>query len=158
MTERSWLSASYPPGVPADIDASLHPSLVALIEELPQVADRVAYSFMGKEVSYADRPTPQPRPGRLPAGPGAWPGDRVGHHDAQRAAVPGHRGGHPARRPGGGERQPAVHPARTGASAPGLGAKAIVILENFATTLKCIAKTPVKHVVLASHGRPARPA
>ena len=32
MTERIWL-ATYPEGVPADIDASQYPSLVALIEE-----------------------------------------------------------------------------------------------------------------------------
>ena len=54
MTERSWL-AHYPAGVPADIDPSQYPSLVALIEEaFKKYADRTAYSFMGKEVSYAD--------------------------------------------------------------------------------------------------------
>ena len=30
--DRPWLQA-YPPGVPADIDASQYPSLVALLEE-----------------------------------------------------------------------------------------------------------------------------
>ena len=32
LTDRPWLK-SYPPGVPADIDASQYPSLVALMEE-----------------------------------------------------------------------------------------------------------------------------
>ena len=54
MSERIWLN-SYPEGVPADIDASQYPSLVALIEEsFKKYADRTAYSFMGKDVSYAD--------------------------------------------------------------------------------------------------------
>ena len=54
MTERIWL-ATYPEGVPADIDASQYPSLVALIEEaFGKYADRTAYSFMGKDVSYAE--------------------------------------------------------------------------------------------------------
>jgi len=42
MTERPWLS-SYPQGVPADIDASQYPSLVALMEEsFSKDADRTA--------------------------------------------------------------------------------------------------------------------
>ena len=50
MSERIWLN-SYPEGVPADIDASQYPSLVALIEEsFKKYADRTAYSFMGKDV------------------------------------------------------------------------------------------------------------
>ena len=54
MTDRIWLS-SYPQGVPADIDASQYASLVALMEEsFTQYANRTAYSFMGKDVSYAD--------------------------------------------------------------------------------------------------------
>ena len=32
MTDRIWLK-SYPPGVPADIDPSQYPSLVALMDE-----------------------------------------------------------------------------------------------------------------------------
>ena len=52
-TERPWL-ASYSPGVPADIDASRYESLVQLMEEsFQKFANRPAYSFMGKEISYA---------------------------------------------------------------------------------------------------------
>ena len=37
------------------------------------------------------------------------------------------------------------------------GAKAIIILENFANTLeKVLPRTPVKHIVRRQHGRPAR--
>ena len=49
-----------------------------------------------------------------------------------------------------------VNPLYTRASwstSSGLGSKAIVIIENFATTLQsCIANTPVKHVVLCAMG------
>jgi len=53
MTDRPWLAA-YPQGVPADVDLSKYPSLVALMDEaFTKYAGRVAYSFMGKEVTYA---------------------------------------------------------------------------------------------------------
>ena len=53
MTDRIWLK-SYPQGVPADIDPSQYPSLVALMEEsFRQYATRTAYSFMGKNLTYA---------------------------------------------------------------------------------------------------------
>ena len=54
MTERIWLK-NYPEGVPADVDTSQYSSLVALIEDsFKRFADRTAYSFMGKDVSYAE--------------------------------------------------------------------------------------------------------
>ena len=53
LIDRPWLKA-YPAGVPADIDSSQYPSLVALMEEsFKKYRDRVAYSFMGKEVTFA---------------------------------------------------------------------------------------------------------
>ncbi|MGP1684292.1 MAG: AMP-binding protein, partial [Giesbergeria sp.] len=53
MTDRIWLK-SYPSGVPADIDPGQYPSLVALMEEaFRKHAHKVAYSFMGKEITYA---------------------------------------------------------------------------------------------------------
>ena len=54
MTERIWLQ-SYPAGVPSDIDPGEYNSLVALMEEsFTKFADRTAYSFMGRDVSYAE--------------------------------------------------------------------------------------------------------
>ena len=51
-TDRPWLK-SYPPGVPADIDASQYPSLVKLMEEgFAKFSERTAYSFMGKDISF----------------------------------------------------------------------------------------------------------
>ena len=52
MTDRIWLKA-YPPGVPADIDVNRYASVNAMMEEsFQKFADRSAFSFMGKEVSY----------------------------------------------------------------------------------------------------------
>ena len=54
MTDRIWLQ-SYPAGVPADLPPSPYVSLVALMEEsFRQYAQRPAYSFMGKDFSYAE--------------------------------------------------------------------------------------------------------
>ena len=53
MSDRPWLGA-YPEGVPADIDPSQYPSLVALMQEaFTKHANKVAYSFMGKELTFA---------------------------------------------------------------------------------------------------------
>lgn len=46
-----------------------------------------------------------------------------------------------------------LYTARAGAPAQDAGAKAIVIIENFASTLQaCLANTPVKHIVLCAMG------
>ena len=51
-SDRVWLD-SYPQGVPADIDPDQYSSLVALMEEsFARYADRTAYSFVGKNISY----------------------------------------------------------------------------------------------------------
>ena len=153
MTERSWL-AHYPAGVPADIDPSQYPSLVALIEEaFKKYADRTAYSFMGKEVSYADTDAESRALAGYLQGLGLQRGDRVAimmpnvpQYPATVAAVL--RAGYVVVN---------VNPLYTARELEhqlkDSGAQAIVILENFAATLQqCIAKTQVKHVVLASMG------
>ena len=51
--ERPWLKA-YPAGVPADIDAAQYSSLAALMEEsFKNYGARVAYSFMGRDFTFA---------------------------------------------------------------------------------------------------------
>ncbi len=53
MTDRIWLK-HYPQGVPAEIKPEAYTSLVGLMEEsFQKYAKRVAYSFMGKEITYA---------------------------------------------------------------------------------------------------------
>ena len=153
MTERSWLQ-HYPAGVPADIDPSQYPSLVALIEDaFKKYADRTAYSFMGKEVSYADTDAESQALAGYLQGLGLQRGDRVAimmpnvpQYPATVAAVL--RAGYVVVN---------VNPLYTARELEhqlkDSGAQAIVILENFAATLQqCIAKTQVKHVVLASMG------
>jgi len=52
--EKTWLK-QYPAGVPATIDVEQYPSLVALLDaSFRQYADRPAYKFMGKSISFAD--------------------------------------------------------------------------------------------------------
>ena len=54
MSDRPWLSA-YPEGVPADIDVQAYSSLVGLLEDsFRQFAPRTAFSFMGKGLTYAE--------------------------------------------------------------------------------------------------------
>ena len=54
MQERAWL-AHYPEGIPAEIDLSRYTSLVALMEQaFAQHAGRVAFNFMGKDMSFAE--------------------------------------------------------------------------------------------------------
>ena len=153
MTERIWLAA-YPEGVPADIDASQYPSLVALIEEaFSKYADRTAYSFMGKDVSYAETDEQSQALAAYRQSLGLARGDRVAimmpnvpQYPAAVAAIL--RAGYVIVN---------VNPLYTARELEhqmkDSGAKAIVIIENFAATLqKCIANTQIKHVVLASMG------
>ncbi len=52
--ERLWLR-HYPPGVPAEIDTSRYPSLVAMLEEgFKTYADREACVCMGKALTYGE--------------------------------------------------------------------------------------------------------
>ena len=153
MTDRIWLSG-YPQGVPADIDATQYPSLVALIEEsFTKYADRTAYRFMGHSVSYAETGAQSRALAAYLQGLGLARGDRVAlmmpnvpQYPAAVAAVL--RAGFVVVN---------VNPLYTARELEhqlkDSGAKAIIIIENFAATLaQCIANTPVQHVVLASMG------
>ena len=52
--ERPWL-ASYPPGVPAQINPDEFPSVVGVLESsIRQYRDRPAFSNLGKELTYGD--------------------------------------------------------------------------------------------------------
>ena len=153
MTDRPWLS-QYPEGVPADIDTTHYRSLVELMEEsFGKYADRTAYSFMGKDVSYADTDAASRALAAYFQGLGLQRGDRIAimmlnmpQYPATVAAVL--RAGYVVVN---------VNPLYTARELEhqlkDSGAKAIVIIESFAATLeKCIAATPVKHVVLATMG------
>ena len=52
--DRFWLK-SYPPGVPSDIDPSVYPSVVALLEEsFTKYRDQRAYVCMDKAITFGD--------------------------------------------------------------------------------------------------------
>ena len=52
--DRFWLK-SYPPGVPSDIDPSVYPSVVALLEEsFTRFRDQRAYVCMDKAITFGD--------------------------------------------------------------------------------------------------------
>jgi long-chain acyl-CoA synthetase len=152
-SERPWL-ASYSPGVPADIDPSGYASLVQLLEEsFQKYADRTAYSFMGKEVSYRDTDAQSAALAAYFQSLGLVKGDRVAimmpNVPQYPAAVAGVlRAGLVVVNV-----NPLYTPRELEHQLKDSGAKAIVIIENFAATLaQCIASTPVKHVVLAAMG------
>jgi long-chain acyl-CoA synthetase len=51
--EQVWLK-QYPRACPAEIDVNQYPSLVALLDEsFRRYADRMAYKFMGRAISFA---------------------------------------------------------------------------------------------------------
>jgi long-chain acyl-CoA synthetase len=153
LRDRPWLSA-YPQGVPADLDVVPYPSLVHLLEQsFQQHASRTAYSFMGKDLRYATVDSLSLAFAAYLQGLGLVKGDRVAimmpnvpQYPVAVAAVL--RAGLVVVN---------VNPLYTARELEhqlqDSGAKAIVIIENFASTLaQCIAKTPVKHVVLAAMG------
>ncbi|NDP62078.1 long-chain-fatty-acid--CoA ligase [Polaromonas sp.] len=151
--ERPWLRA-YPAGVPADIDASQYPSLVALMEESFKThKDRVAYSFMGKEITFGQTNNLSLAFGAYLQGLGLVRGDRVAimmpnvpQYPVAVAAIL--RAGYVVVNV-----NPLYTPRELEHQLKDSGAKAIVIVENFASTLEqCLANTPVKHVVLCSMG------
>jgi long-chain acyl-CoA synthetase len=153
MTDRIWLS-SYPPGVPADIDASQYSSLVALMEEsFQKYASRVAYSFMGKDVTYGQTDSLSRALAAYLQGLGLAKGDRVAimmpnvpQYPVAVAAIL--RAGYVVVNV-----NPLYTPRELEHQLKDSGAKAIVIIENFAATLEqCIASTPVKHVILCAMG------
>lgn len=153
MTDRPWLAA-YPQGVPADIDPTQYASLVALMDEaFRQYADRVAYSFMGKDISFAQTDTLSRAFAAYLQGLGLVKGDRVAimmpnvpQYPVVVAAVL--RAGFVVVNV-----NPLYTPRELEHQLKDSGSKAIVIIENFASTLQsCIANTPVKHVVLCAMG------
>lgn len=151
--DRPWLKA-YPPGVPADIDASQYASLVALMEEsFAKNASAVAYSFMGKDITFGQTDSLSQAFAAYLQGLGLAKGDRVAimmpnvpQYPVTVAAIL--RAGYVVVNV-----NPLYTPRELEHQLKDSGAKAIVIIENFANTLEqCIANTPVKHVVLTAMG------
>ena len=153
MTNRPWLSA-YPEGVPAEIDTSGYRSLVELMQEsFRRHGDRVAYSFLGRRLSFAELDQRSRQLGAYLQSLGLVRGDRVAimlpnvlQYPIAVAAVL--RAGFVVVN---------VNPLYTARELDyqlkDSGAKAIVIIENFGTVLQqCLSNTPVQHIVLCAMG------
>ena len=153
MTERPWLAA-YPQGVPADVDTTQYTSLVALMDEaFRQYSARDAYSFMGKDVTFGETDALSRAMAAYLQGLGLSKGDRVAimmpnmpQYPVTVAAVL--RAGLVVVNV-----NPLYTPRELEHQLKDSGAKAIVIVENFASTLQqCLVNTHVKHIVLCAMG------
>lgn len=153
MTDRSWL-AHYPPGVAADIDPAAFPSLGRMLEDsFARYADRVAYSCMGRDMTYAQTDQLSRALGAYLQSLGLVPGDRVAlmmpnclQYPIAVAAIL--RAGYVVVNV-----NPLYTPRELGLQLKDAGVKTIVIMENFAHTLqKCMAQTQVKHVIVCAMG------
>ena len=153
MTQSPWLQ-HYPQGVPSSIDSSAYPSLSALLEEsFRRFAGRDACACMDTRITFGEID-------RLSQAFGAWlqerglePGSRVAimmpNVPQYLVALAGIlRAGYVVVN---------VNPLYTARELQhqlsDSGAEALILLENFASTLEeVVDRTPVKHVVLTSLG------
>jgi len=151
--DKFWLK-SYPAGVPAEIDYTQYRSLVQLLEEsFKKFATHNAFVCMGKTMTYAELDQMSARLGAWLQSRGLKKGARVAlmmpnvlQYPVAIAAVL--RAGYTVVNV-----NPLYTPRELEHQMNDSGAEAIVILENFATTLQqVLAKTSIKHVVVASMG------
>ncbi len=151
--EKIWLK-SYPKGVPAEINVNAYRSIPHLIDEnIGKYRDRPAYICMGKTINFGDVD-------RLSTNFGAWLQSKGLAKGARVAVMMPNVLQYPAAVFGilrAGYTVVNVNPLYTPRELEhqlkDSGAEAIVILENFATTLEqVLPKTPVKHIVVASLG------
>jgi long-chain acyl-CoA synthetase len=151
--DRIWLK-NYPPGVPADIDPSSYESLVALLEEsFAKFQDRKAFICMDKSISYGELDAMSRDFAAYLQHSGLKFGDRVAVMMPNVLQYPVATAGILRAGMTVVNVNPLYTPRELEHQLNDSGAEAIVILENFATTLeKVIKNTRVKHIVLANMG------
>ncbi len=151
--EKIWLK-QYPAGVPAEIDVNQYSSLVGLLDDsFRRYADRLAFKFMGKAISFGQVDQASIAFAAWLQAQGLVRGDRVAlmmpnvpQYPVAIAAVL--RAGLVVVNV-----NPLYTPRELEHQLKDSGAKAIVILENFAGVLaQVMAAVPTKKVVLASMG------
>ncbi len=151
--DKFWLK-SYEDGVPAEIDWTQYRSLTHLLEEaFRKYADRKAYVCMDKSMTYAEVDQLSQQMGAWLQSRGLKPGARVAimlpnvlQYPVAMAAIL--RAGYTIVNV-----NPLYTPRELQHQLADSGAEAIIVLENFATTLEqVIGKTGVKHVIVASMG------
>jgi len=151
--DRFWLK-SYPPGVPSDIDPSVYPSVVALLEEsFTKFRDQRAYVCMDKAITFGDVDT-------LSKGLASWLQDKGLRKGTRVAIMMPNVLQYPVALAAvlrAGLIAVNVNPLYTARELAhqlkDSGAEAVIVLENFASTLQqALDGTAVKHVVVASMG------
>src|ERR1700760_3155768 len=151
--ERIWLK-QYPAGVPAEIDVTQYTSLVELLEEsFAKFRDRKAFICMDKSISYRDLDEMSLALAAYLQSKGLQKGARVAlmmpnvlQYPVSTAAVL--RAGYAVVNV-----NPLYTPRELEHQLKDSGAEAIIVLENFATTLQQVmARTAVKHVIVGSMG------
>ena len=151
--QKIWLK-QYPAGVPAEIRTDVYPSLVALIDDsFRKYRDKPAYRFMGRVFSFGEIDDASRAMAAWLQGQGLVRGDRVAimmpnvpQYPVAVAAIL--RAGLVVVNV-----NPLYTPRELEHQLKDSGAKAIVVMENFAGTLaQVIEQVPTKTVVLAAMG------
>ena len=151
--DKIWLK-QYPAGVPAEIDVAQYASLVALLDEsFSRFADRTAYKFMGRSITYRQVDEASRCFAAWLQGQGLARGDRVAvmmpNVPQYPVAVAGIlRAGLVVVNV-----NPLYTPRELEHQLKDSGAKLIVVVENFASVVaQVMAAVPTKKVVLATIG------
>ncbi|SHH57319.1 long-chain fatty acid--CoA ligase [Massilia sp. CF038] len=151
--DKFWLK-SYQEGVPAEIDYTQYRSLTQLLEEaFKKYSDRKAYACMDKSITYGELDTMSAQMGAWLQSRGMKQGARVAimmpnilQYPVAMAAVM--RAGFVVVNV-----NPLYTPRELQHQLTDSGAEAIIVLENFATTVEqVLPKTQVKHVIVANMG------
>jgi long-chain acyl-CoA synthetase len=151
--EKIWLK-QYPAGVPANINVAQYPSLVALLDEsFKKFSAKPAYKFMGKAITFAQVDEQSRALAAWLQGQGLQKGDRVAimmpNIPQYPVAVAGVlRAGLVVVNV-----NPLYTPRELEHQLKDSGAKMILMVENFATTLQqVLSAVPTKKIVLTSLG------
>jgi long-chain acyl-CoA synthetase len=151
--EKIWLK-SYPEGVPADIDSTQYRSVTHLLEDsFRKYADKNACVCMDKFLTYGQVDQMSQKFGAWLQGKGLKPGARVAimlpnvlQYPVAMAGIL--RAGYTVVNV-----NPLYTPRELEHQLKDSGSEAIVVLENFATTVQeVLPNTPVKHVIVATMG------
>ena len=151
--EKTWLK-QYPASVPAQIDVEQYGSLVALLDEsFKKYAGRMAYKFMGKSITFAQVDDASRALAAYLQAQGLEKGDRVAlmmpnvpQYPVAVAAVL--RAGYVVVNV-----NPLYTPRELEHQLKDSGAKLIIMVENFATTLQqVLATVPTKKVIVTALG------
>ena len=150
---RPWL-ATYPPGIPTEMPDLPHNSLGKLFEwSFKEYAQRPAFSCLGKGLSYSELGDRSREMGAYLLSQGLEKGDRVAVMMPNVLQYPVAIAGILRAGLTVVNVNPLYTPRELEHQLKDSGAKAIVILENFAATFERVRdRVPVKHVVLASMG------